>query len=192
MYKVRKWVAHVEEIVHDGGTPLEQPLVKAVVGAVVENPFAGRYVDDLGELTRISDWLGRELGTRAASLLNGRGVESYGKGGIVGTDGEQEHAVSSLTTVFGDALRAAVGGGQAWISSATKVGAAGSSIDIPLAFKDEVYVRSHYDAVTLQVADAPKPNELLLVAAVATGGRPHARVGGMTVAEVRSRKQGQT
>jgi len=188
MYKVRKWVAHVEEVMHDGGAPNETPLVKVVVGAVIENPFAGGFVEDLSPLTEVSDWLGRQLGARAVALLGGRPVESYGKGGIVGTGGEQEHAVSSLTTVFGNALRDAVGGGEAWISSVTKVGPAGASIDVPLAFKDEVYVRSHYDAVTLQVGDSPRPGEMLLVAAVATGGRPHARVGGMTVDQARRRK----
>ncbi len=85
--------------------------------------------------------------------------------------------------MFGNAFRDAIGGGAAWISSTTKVGAAGTSIDIPLAYKDEVYVRSHYDTITLTVPDGPRPDELLIVVAVATGGRVHARVGGMTVEE---------
>jgi len=110
-------------------------------------------------------------------------VESYGKGGLVGFAGEQEHVVACVTSVFGDALRIAVGGGRAWVSSATKSSAAGAQIDIPLAYKDEIWVRSHYDAMTITIPDAPRPDELVIIAAVATGGRLNARVGGMTVAE---------
>jgi hypothetical protein len=183
-YAIRKWVSHVEEVRHDGGNPLEFPLVKAAVGVVLLNPFAGRRVDDLSPLTSPSAWLGTELGIRAAALLGGRPVESYGKGGIAGLAGEQEHLVACVTTVFGDAFREAIGGGEAWISSASKVASAGTSIDIPLAHKDALYVRSHYDAVTFSVPDGPKPDELLVVVAVATGGRPHERVGGLRVDEI--------
>jgi hypothetical protein len=106
-------------------------------------------------------------------------VASYGKAGIAGTAGEQEHAVACLTTVFGDALRGAVGGGTAWIPSVTKSAGPGATLDIPLAHKDALYVRSHYDAMSITVADAPRPDELLLCVAVATGGRVHHRVGGL-------------
>jgi len=183
IYQVRAWHSFVQEIVHELGPAPEQPLVKAAVAVVFENPFAGQWVEDISPLTVFSASLGTELGERAVALLGGRPVESYGKGGVVGVNGEQEHVVACVTTVFGDALRAAVGGGKAWISSATKVAAAGTTIDVPLAFKDEVYVRSHYDAITLTLPDAPRPNELVIIAAVATGGRVNARVGGMTVAE---------
>lgn len=185
-YDIRKWCSYVEEVLHDGGTPGE-PLVRATAAVVIRNPFAGRYVADLSPLTGPSAWLGTALGERAVALLGGRPAESYGKGGIAGTDGEQEHVVACITTVFGNALRDAVGGGKAWISSATKVAAAGESLDIPLAYKDELYVRSHYDAVTLRIPDAPRPGELVIAVAVASGGRPHARVGGLTVAEVSGR-----
>jgi hypothetical protein len=120
------------------------------------------------------------------ALLGGREAQSYGKGGIAGLAGEQEHVVACVTTVFGNAFRAAVGGGAAWISSATKTAAAGASIDIPLAYKDELYVRSHYDAVTLSVPDVPRPDELLVCVAVASGARIHERVGGMTLAQARA------
>lgn len=184
IYKVRAWHSFVQETVHELGPAPEQPLLKAAVAVVLENPFAGVWVDDLSALTEASAGLGTELGERAVALLGGRPVESYGKGGLVGVNGEQEHIVACVTTVFGDALRAAVGGGKAWISSATKVAAVGATIDVPLAYKDEVYVRSHYDAITLMLPDAPRPNELVIIAAVATGGRLNARVGGMTVADV--------
>jgi len=186
-YRVRAFHSFVSETVHDLGPAPEQPLVKAAVAVVLENPFAGRWVEDLAPLTEPSASIGTELGRRAASLLGGRPVESYGKGGLVGLGGEQEHVVACITTVFGDALRDAVGGGKAWISSASKVASAGAQIDIPLAYKDEVYVRSHYDAMTIALPDAPRPDELVIIVAVATGGRPNARVGGMTAADVAAR-----
>ena len=183
VYEVRAWYTHSQEIAHDGGTAGTLPLIKAIAAVVIRNPFAGRYEPDLSSLTAPSAWLGQELGRRARALLGGRAVESYGKGGIAGTAGEQEHVVACVTTIFGDALRAAVGGGAAWISSVSKTGAAGSPIDIPLAYKDELYVRSHYDAVSFAAADAPRPDELLICVGVATGGRVHHRVGGTTVQE---------
>lgn len=190
IYKVRAWHSFVQESVieHGDGPAPAQPLVKAAVAVVLANPFAGRWVEDLSPLTDPSAGLGTELGSRAMALLGGRPAESYGKGGIAGLNGEQEHVVACITTVFGNALRDAIGGGAAWISSTTKTAAAGTSIDIPLAYKDEVYVRSHYDAITVALPDAPRPDELVLIAAVATGGRINARVGGMTAAEAQARK----
>lgn len=178
-YDVRAWISHVEEVVSEGG-PKGESVVKAVVGALIVNPFAGRYVEDLSPLTDPSPALGTELGRRAVALLQGRPAESYGKGGIAGLAGEQEHVVACITTVFGDAFRETVGGGTAWIPSATKRAAAGSSIDVPLAHKDALYVRSHYDAVTLNSPSGPRAEELLVAVAVSTGGRIHARVGGLS------------
>jgi hypothetical protein len=169
----------MEEVRHDRGTRLSVPLRKVAVAAVLENPFAGIFADDLSELIGPSPWLGQQLAAQAWAMLGGVPVESYGKGGIAGVGGEQEHVVACITTPFGDALREGVGGGEAWISSATKVGSAGESIDLPLAYKDALYVRSHYDAITLRIADAPRPDELVIAAAFATGGRPHARVAGL-------------
>lgn len=182
-YEIRKWASVMEEIGHDGGPAGERPLIRGAVAVVVRNPFAGSYVADLSPLTEPSAELGTQLGRRAVALLGGAPVQSYGKGGIAGVAGEQEHVVACITTVFGDALRAAVGGGAAWISSATKRAASGASIDIPLAHKDALYVRSHYDAVTLSVPDAPNPDELLIAVAVASGGRIHHRVGGLSADE---------
>jgi len=182
-YEIRKWVSVVEEVEHDGGPKPGRPLIKAAVAVVIRNPFAGSYTADLSPLTAPSAQLGKALGKRAAELLRGDAVESYGKGGLAGVDGEQEHVVACITTVFGDALRDSVGGGTAWISSATKRGVAGQAIDIPLAYKDALYVRSHYDAVSLTVPDGPRPDELVIAVAVANGGRIHARVGGLSAAE---------
>jgi hypothetical protein len=178
-YQIRKIVAYRETIAHDGGPGASEPLIKAVVAVVMKNPFAGRYVADLSALTEPSAALGTMLAAEAVALLGGRAVESYGKGGIAGSAGEQEHVVACVTTPFGDAMRAAAGGGNAWVSSATKSGGPGASLDIPLAHKDALYIRSHYDAVTLAVADAPRADELLIALAFATGGRIHQRVGGL-------------
>lgn len=182
-YDVRGWFSTVHEIRHDGGKPGDK-LIKVAVGVVIRNPFAGKFVADLSELTKPSPAIGHALGERAVALLGNRPVESYGKGGIAGTAGEQEHVVACITTVFGDPLRQQVGGGKAWISSASKVAAAGTAIDIPLAHKDELYIRSHYDAVTFSVPDGPRPDELLICVAVASGSRVHQRVGGKTVADL--------
>ena len=182
-YDIRSWNSIIQEIAHEGG-PSRQPLIKVAVAVVMRNPFAGRHAPDLSPLTNPSAALGSELGRRAVALLGGRPVQSYGKGGIAGLQGEQEHVVACVTTVFGDALRDAVGGGLAWISSATKTASAGTAIDIPLAHKDELYIRSHYDAITISVPDGPRPDELMICVAVASGGRIHERVGGKSLKDL--------
>ncbi|MCV3211198.1 amino acid synthesis family protein [Mesorhizobium sp. YC-39] len=184
-YDVRGWYSSVQESRHDGGKPGET-LVKVATGVVIRNPFAGKFVAELSDLTNPSSAIGHALGERAVALLGNRPVESYGKGGIAGTAGEQEHVVACITTVFGDPLRQQVGGGKAWISSVSKVAVAGTAIDIPLAHKDELYIRSHYDAVTFSVPDAPRPDELLICVAVASGPRVHQRVGGKSVADLKA------
>lgn len=178
-YRVRKWFGLVEEIEHEGGSVAESPLLKAISAAVVHNPFAGHYEEDLGALVEPSAGLGAELARRGLALLGGRAAEGYGKGGIAGSGGEQEHVVACVTTPFGDALRDAVGGGEAWVSSATKVGAPGASLDVPLAYKDALFVRSHYDAITFAIPDAPRPDEIVVALALSTGPRVHHRVGGL-------------
>lgn len=185
---VRKTWAQVEEVRScAGATDDHGPLRKVAVCAVVTNPLAGKgYVADLAPLVEASGEFGTELGKQAMELL-GAAVASYGKGAIVGTLGEQEHGNAMLTSVFGNALRDAVGGGKAWITSATKVGATGCTIDIPLAYKDDIWVRSHYDALEVRVADAPLPDEILLIAAVTNRGRINSRLGGRTVEQVLER-----
>ena len=183
-FKLRKIVAHVEEIGSvagrsDGGGVLK----KVAVCAVVSNPFAGRgYVEDLSEIVEASAQIGTDIGERALHLL-GEEPQSYGKAGLVGSAGEQEHINAAVTSIFGNALRDAIGGGNAWITSVTKPAGVDAIIDVPLAFKDDVWVRSHYDAVTVLVPDAPHPDELVVIAALSNRGRINARVGGMTRAE---------
>jgi hypothetical protein len=184
-YAIQSYHSVVTETRQLGGKRLEVPLIKAAVGAVITDPFAGEgFHNDLSSLTEHSAILGLELGRRALELLGGLAVEGYGKGGIAGADSAQEHVVACITTVFGDAFRDAIGGGKAWISSASKMGGPGVQLDIPLAYKDEVYVRSHYDAITLTIPDGPKANEFVICVAVSSGPRPFNRVGGLTVADV--------
>lgn len=181
---LRKTFAQVEEVHSSAGRSDDLgPLRRVAVCAVIKNPYAGRgYVEDLSEIVEASGEIGKMLGTEAARLL-GAPVESYGKAGLVGTDGEQEHINAAVTSVFGDAFRDAIGGGEAWITSVTKPSAVGEVIDVPLAFKDEIWVRSHYDALTVRVPDAPHPDELVVIAAVANRGRINARVGGLALTE---------
>lgn len=183
-YEVRKWIAHLEEIEHEGGPRANEPLLKVAVGAVFRNPFAGSHRPDLSALTTPSGALATELARRGLALLGGRTAVSFGKGGIAGVAGEQEHVVACVTSIFGDALRASLGGGEAWISSFTKVGGAGEPIDIPLAHKDALYVRSHYDGITFSSPDVPRPDEILVCVGLASGPRIHERSGGITPGEI--------
>ena len=182
--RIRKLVTVVEEIRADGGKEAARPVRKAAAVAVIENPFAGRYVEDLTPLVQVGEELGAVLATRAVEALGGA-VESYGKAAIVGLSGESEHAAAILHPTLGGPFRAAVGGGKAIIPSAKKLGAAGTAIDVPLHYKDAAFVRSHFDAMEVRVADAPKPDEIVVVLVVTDGGRPHPRVGGLTRAEAR-------
>lgn len=185
---VRKVFSQVEAV-HSAAGRADNggPLRRVAVCAVLTNPYAGQgYVEDLTEVIEASGPIGTMLGEEAARLL-GEPVESYGKAGLVGTAGEQEHVNAAVTSVFGNAFRAAIGGGDAWITSVTKPATAGAVIDVPLAYKDEIWVRSHYDAMEVRVPDSPHPDEIVVIAAVANRGRINARVGGMTVDEVLAR-----
>jgi hypothetical protein len=167
------------------GRDLDSPAVRAAAAAVVSNPFAGRYVADLTELAEAGEELSALLAPQAVAAMDGRQPQSYGKGAVVGCAGEIEHAAAILHPKFGAPLRAAVGGGTALIPSAKKRGPAGTAIDIPLHCKDAAFVRSHFDAMEVRVADAPHDDEILVVVAVAAGGRPLARVGGLRLEDAR-------
>lgn len=180
--EVRRVVTVSDEVRLLAGIPADAPLRRCAVAAVVSNPCAGRYVADLGGLVAWSVGLGVELGELAVRTL-AVPAQSYGKGGIAGVAGEQEHANALLTTAFADGLRRAVGGARAWISSVTKVGGPGTAIDVPLAHKDALFVRSHYDAIEVRIPDAPLPDEIVVVVALASGGRLNARVGGLAAGD---------
>lgn len=178
---VRKWFLIADEVHHEGGPRGQTPLRKVAAAAVVRNPYAGRWSDTLEEILEPSGQLAKELVARAVDLL-GTTAESCGKAAVVGVHGEQEHGVACLTTPFGDALREGIGG-STWVSSTSKVGEAGEAIDVPLASKSALFVREFYDTVTVRVPDAPRPDEIVVIAALANRGRIHSRVGGLTLAE---------
>lgn len=185
---IRKLVGYREEILGEGGREADgRPLIKVVSAAVISNPLPGVFQEDVTENVPASVAVCEELTKRVFALLGDAPVESYGKGAIVGADGDQEQGVSFLTSAFGDALRGALGGSE-WVSSVTKRGGMGAQIDIPLASKDVLQARSHYDAVSLWIPDAPRADEIVLIIAAASRGRLNERSGGQTVEEgLRSR-----
>lgn len=179
--KLRKIITQVEETRREMGQDLDSPARRALAAAVIENPFAGDYAEDLGALIEIGATLGDLLGREALSAL-GCGadqVQGYGKAALVGELGELEHAAALLHPAMGAPLRAVIGGGRALVPSAKAVGAAGEVLDIPLGHKDAAYVRSHFDAMRLRLPDAPRPREILVGIALQQAGRPLPRVGGL-------------
>jgi len=185
-YRIRSWLAFHEEILRNesGRAADGMPLRRFALACVLLNPYAGRFSEDLALLVQDSAQLGQEFGRRLTALVGQSCIESYGKACVVGTEGEYEHGNALLTTAFADPVREAVGGGKAWIPSTGKRGGPGTTIDVPLAHKDALYVRSHYDTMTLTLSDAPAPSEVAVIFAVATRGRLHARLGGLKAGEI--------
>lgn len=183
---IRRLYTVVEETLSEKGRRAAEPLRKVAVVAVVKNPHAGdRYVDNLSDLVDASREIGERIGRMAVEQMKPYTVDSYGKAALIGTEGEQEHGVAMLTTVFGNAMRDAVGGGKAWISSFTKRTGPGEVIDVPLAHKDALYVRSHYDGMTIMIPDAPLADEIAIICCVANRGRLNHRVGGLKKEDIK-------
>lgn len=191
---VRKMAVQVEDVWHDRGpraTPQDAPpLRRGWCAAVVANPYAGRYVADIQPFMEALKPLGREMAVRLVDALGGPGrIEAYGKGALVGIDGELEHgALWHVPGGYG--MRDLLEGSHAIVPSTTKIGVAGTTLDVPLHHRVAAYVRSHFDSTTAWLADAPRPGETMLVIAMSTGARPHARVGGLAPSEI-SRFDGQ-
>jgi Amino acid synthesis len=185
--KIRKIVTFVEETRTEMGKPVNPPTRRAAVAAVIENPFAGNYVEDLTELMEIGEELGALLTERAVAALGipGTSAESYGKAAAVGENGELEHAAAILHPKLGTPVRKAIGKGAALIPSSKKRGGPGVALDIPLGHKDAAFVRSHFDGMEIRVNDAPRPNEILVAIAVTDSGRPLPRVGGLTKDQIK-------
>lgn len=183
---IRKWFELRDETLALETGPLADgpALAKVVVAAAIANPHAGRFVEGFDAVIAESAHLGLEFGRRLRRLLGAEAAQSYGKAALVGVNGEYEHGNAFLTNVFADPIRTALGGGKAWIPSTGKRGGPGTVLDIPLAHKDALYVRSHYDTVSMSFADAPSPDEVVIAVAVATRGRLHARLGGIKVSEI--------
>ncbi len=185
--KVRKFVVTVEETEKEIGKAVTPPTRRAAALAVIENPFAGTYQEDLEDLMQAGEDLGRILGEKAVAALGvaPSAIESYGKAAIVGEGGELEHAAAILHPRMGKPLRQAVEKGAALVPSSKKMGGLGTVIDVPLGHKDAAYVRSHFDAMEVRVPDAPRRGEIVVAIAVTDSGRPLPRVGGLTTDEVK-------
>ena len=185
--KIRKIATFLEETHAEMGRPVSPPTRRAAAVAVIENPFAGRYVEDLTELMEIGEELGGLLTERAVAALGipGPSAESYGKAALVGTDGELEHAAAILHPRMGAPARKALGKGAALIPSSKKRGAPGSPLDIPLGHKDAAFVRSHFDGMEVSITDAPRADEIMVALAVTDSGRPLPRVGGLTKDQIK-------
>ena len=203
MIQIRRILTQVEDIFHEGGTPAAEPLRRGAIGAVLHNPYAGRYVEDILPLMDALAPLGLKLAQQLLAAMNvgPERIQGYGKGAIVGEAGELEHgalwhvpggyAMRELLGWKGDAAayKAGQGSGQsgnalAIVPSTKKVGGPGATLDIPLTHINASYVRSHFDALEFRVPDAPRSHEMLVVLAMSTGARIHARVGGLKAADI--------
>ena len=187
VFPVRRTFLRLEEIRHEGGPAPARPLLRGAAMALVENPLAGRYEPDLEPLMELLVPLGAQLAHRLVTALGGpENVEGYGKGAIVGSDGELEHG--ALWHVPGGyAMRDALGDALAIVPSTKKVGGPGTRLDIPVTHKDASYVRSHFDAMEVGCPGGPARDEMLLVLVMTTGPRIHARVGGLSADQISER-----
>lgn len=183
--EVRRLLTIEEEILVEAKKQVDPPLKKVAAIAVITNPFAGRFVDDLTELIDTGEELGTLLAQRILKVVDAGDIDSFGKACIVGEDGEIEHAGALIHPTYGKAVRRVLGGGAAIIPSTKKMGGPGTRTDIPLHYKEAATVSSHYDAMEVGLPDSPKADEVLVALAVTTGGRPHARIPGLKKAEVK-------
>ena len=185
--QIRKLIVQVDETRFEMGRPVEPPTRKALAMAVIDNPCAGLYVENLDELIAIGEELGALLGSKCVQALGiapGQ-AQSYGKAAIVGEAGELEHAAAILHPKLGAPLRQAVEKGAALVPSSKKCGGLGTAIDVPLGHKDAAFVRSHFDAMEARVADAPRANEIVVAVVVTDSGRPLPRIGGLQAHEIK-------
>jgi hypothetical protein len=185
--RIRKLATFVEEIITEMDRRVQPPSRRAAAVAVIENPFAGKYVEDLTELMNIGEELGELLTQRAVAALGiaATAAESYGKAAAVGENGELEHAAAILHPKLGTPVRRVLGKGAALIPSSKKRGGMGVPLDIPLGHKDAAFVRSHFDGMEVRLNDAPRANEVMVAIAVTDSGRPLPRVGGLTKEQIK-------
>ena len=185
--KIRKLIVQVDETLIEMGQAITPPTRRALAMAVIENPCAGRYVENLDELIAIGEELGALLGNKCVQALgiSPGAAQSYGKAAIVGEAGELEHAAAILHPKLGAPLRKAVEKGAALVPSAKKRGGLGTAIDVPLGHKDAAFVRSHFDAMEARVSDAPRANEIVVAIVITDSGRPLPRIGGLQAHEAK-------
>ena len=184
--QIRKIIVQVDEVLQEAGQAVNPPTRRALAMAVIANPYAGTFSDNLDLLIDIGEELGGLLGERCVKALGIKPAEaqSYGKAAIVGEAGELEHAAAILHPKLGAPLRLAVSKGAALVPSAKKQGTLGTAIDVPIGHKDAAFVRSHFDAMEARVSDAPRANEIVVAVVVTDSGRPLARIGGLQVREI--------
>ena len=185
--QIRKIIVQVDEVHIEMGQTVSPPTRRALAMAVIHNPLAGSYTENLDELIAIGEELGGLLGDKCIKALGiaPGDAQSYGKAAIVGEGGEIEHAAAILHPKLGAPLRAAVEKGAALVPSSKKRGTLGTAIDVPLGHKDAAFVRSHFDAMEARVSDAPRANEIVVAVVVTDSGRPLARVGGLQAHEAK-------
>lgn len=183
--RIRKIATAIEEIHHEGGPPVASPLLRGAAMAVIENPFAGRFVQDIQPFMEDLKPLGLDLAKRLLALLGGdpARIEGYGKGSLVGAGGELEHG-ALWHAPGGYAMREVLGGAKAIVPSSKKVGGVGARLDVPVTHVNASYVRSHFDSMEVGMNDAPRANEMLVVLVMTTGPRVHNRAGGIAAADI--------
>ncbi len=183
---IRKMLVSVEEIFHEGGPVAAKPLKRGAILAVVRNPFAGRYVEEIAGFMEDLKPLGLRMANELITALGGsaKAIEGYGKGAIVGAAGEIEHG-ALWHAPGGYAMREALGGAKAIVPSTKKVGGPGTRLDVPVTHIDASYVRSHFDAIEIGLADAPRADEIVLALVMTTGARIHDRAGGLKASEIK-------
>lgn len=186
MIEIRKIVTMVEEIRHEGGPPPEAPLLKGAIAAVIRNPYAGRYEPDILPLMSALEPLGADLARRlvAAMGVEKTAIQGFGKGAIIGEAGELEHG-ATWHVPGGYAMRGLLDDAKAIVPSSKKVGGPGTRLDVPMTHTNASYVRSHFDSVEVGIADAPRADEIMVILAMSTGARIHARVGGLAAKDVK-------
>jgi hypothetical protein len=184
--QVRKSVFILEEVFHEGGPVAQKPLKRVAALAVIRNPYAGTYVEEIEVFMNDLKPLGLEMARRMVVALGGdpKVVEGYGKGAIVGSAGEVEHG-ALWHAPGGHAMRGVLGGAKAIVASTKKVGGPGTRLDVPITHVNASYVRSHFDAMEIGIADAPRADEILLALVMTTGPRIHARSGGLKASEIK-------
>jgi hypothetical protein len=184
--ELRKRVTIVEDVFHEGGPVARTPYRRAAILSVIKNPFAGRFVEEIVGFSDDLKPLGLEMAKALIAALGGdpKLIEGYGKGAIVGEAGEVEHG-ALWHAPGGYAMREALGGAKAIVPSAKKVAGPGARLDVPITHIDASYVRSHFDAIEVGIADAPRADEMLLVLAMTTGSRVHNRAGGLKASEIK-------
>ena len=183
--KVRKTVVSVEDVYHEGGPIAEKPHKRGVIATVIENPFAGRYEEEIVGFMEDLKPLGLDMAKRLISALGGdaAAIEAYGKASVVGEDGELEHA-ALWHSPGGYSMRDQLPNSKAIVPSAKKVGGPGVRIDVPVTHSNASYVRSHFDAIEVGINDAPRKNEMVVILAMTTGARVHNRAGGLSADDV--------